>query len=66
MSDEYDHAVINYNDKPNSFEVGSAGNRFKLYFNTVDDLRAQIGALQEAGFEVNQTPLKWTENLKKE
>ena len=39
--------VITKVDKPNSFEVGKAGSRFKLYFNTAEDLRDQIEKLKE-------------------
>lgn len=37
------------NDKPNSYEKGSSGNRFKLYFDTAEDLESQIDELKEKG-----------------
>ena len=39
--------IINKTEKPNSYEFGKAGNRFKLYFNTAEDLRDQIERLKE-------------------
>ena len=33
--------------KPNSFEFGRAGNRFKLYFEDAKDLQNQIQALKD-------------------
>jgi len=36
-------------DKPNSYEFGKAGNRFKLYFNTAEDLQKEIQALVKIG-----------------
>jgi len=41
--------VINKTEKPNSYEFGKAGNRFKLYFDEVDDLKSQIIQLKLAG-----------------
>jgi hypothetical protein len=29
-------------DRPNSFETGKASSRFKIYFNTAEDLNKQI------------------------
>ena len=34
-------------DKPNSFEYGKSGNRAKLYFNLVSELKPQIMELNE-------------------
>lgn len=34
--------VISRSERPNSYEFGKAGNRFKLYFDTPEDLDAQI------------------------
>jgi len=41
--------VMNKTEKPNSYEFGKAGNRFKVYFDTPDDLQAQIEKLKELG-----------------
>jgi len=41
--------VVNKNLKANSYEIGSAGKRFKLYFEDIDDLTAQILDLKMAG-----------------
>ena len=49
-----EQVIINKTEKPNSFEVGKTGNRFKIYFNDVADLVAQVEALKKAGFNVNQ------------
>ena len=42
--------VIKRTEKANSYEVGKAGNRFKLYFENAKDLTAKITSLKEAGF----------------
>ena len=44
--------VKNITERPNSFEVGKAGARWKLYFNSAEDLTKQIEKLQEAGFDI--------------
>lgn len=36
-------------DKPSSFEFGRAGNRFKIYFNTPEDLKKEIQSLETIG-----------------
>ena len=41
--------VINETKRPNSIEIGKAGNRVKLYFGTAKDLQDQITALEETG-----------------
>lgn len=41
--------VINENPKACSYEFGKAGNRFKLYFDTAADLKAQIDELKKLG-----------------
>jgi len=40
--------VINKTEKPNSHEFGKPGNRFKIYFDTADDLKDQIKKIKEA------------------
>ena len=47
MSEETIQRIIN--EKGNSYEFGKAGNRFKLYFNTPEELKAQINALVTIG-----------------
>ena len=44
-----EQVVINKTEKPNSYEFGKAGNRFKLYFNTVKALKAQLDELETTG-----------------
>ena len=41
--------VINKTEKPNSFECGKAGNRFKIYYDTVEDLKTHLKDLETAG-----------------
>ena len=42
-----EQVIINKTEKPNSYEFGKAGNRFKVYFNTAEDLNDQIKRLKE-------------------
>jgi len=44
-----EQVVISRTERPNSYECGKAGNRFKLYFENVTDLTKQIKALTDAG-----------------
>jgi hypothetical protein len=44
--------VINKTEKASSYEFGSAGNRFKLYFEAAKDLLQKVKELREAGFTV--------------
>jgi hypothetical protein len=46
--------IINKTEKPNSREFGPAKNRFKLYFDTAEDLFNQIKKLKELGFSVEE------------
>ena len=46
--------LINKTEKPNSFEVGKTGSRFKIYFDTAEDLKSQVDALKKAGFNIDQ------------
>jgi len=39
--------VVSRAEKPSSFEFGRAGNRFKLYFDTPENLQIQINKLKE-------------------
>jgi len=42
--------IINKTEKANSHEFGKASNRFKLYFETAEDLKAQIESLRAFGY----------------
>lgn len=44
--------VKNVTERPNSYEVGKAGSRWKLYFDSAADLKKQIAELKAAGFDV--------------
>jgi len=41
--------VINKSERPNSYEFGKAGNRFKLYFEDATDLKIQVESLKAVG-----------------
>lgn len=41
--------IINKTEKPNSYEFGKSGNRFKLYFEDAQDLKFQIQELKSVG-----------------
>ena len=45
-----DQIIISKTEKPNSYELGKAGNRFKIYFDTAKDLKDQIEELKKLGF----------------
>lgn len=47
---EYQSLVYNKTLSANSYEVGKSGDRFKLYFETVEELKAKIAELKAAGF----------------
>jgi len=44
--------VIQRTEKPNSYEFGKAGNRFKLYFDDPHDLKRQMDKLTELGIYI--------------
>lgn len=46
--------VLNKTEKPNSYEFGKAGNRFKLYFDTVENLKLQLKELETAGIFIKE------------
>ena len=46
---EFQSTVWNHAIAPNSYEVGKAGCRFKLYFETVKELQEKIAELKLAG-----------------
>jgi len=41
--------IVSRTENANSYEFGKAGNRFKLYFETVEDLLRKMQELKEAG-----------------
>ena len=41
--------IIHKTEKANSYEFGKSTNRFKLYFETADDLKVQMDALNKLG-----------------
>ena len=51
-----EQVVVNKTEKPNSFESGASGKRFKLYFNDAEDLKNQISELKKLGFEIENSP----------
>ena len=42
--------VVHKKENPNSYEIGKPGNRFKLFFETAEDLKKQVEELEEEGF----------------
>lgn len=46
--------VISRSERPNSYEFGKAGNRFKLYFDTPEDLDVQIKRLITLGLYASE------------
>ena len=44
--------IVSKTERPNSFEVGKAGSRWKLYFNDASDLTKMIADLKLNGFDV--------------
>ena len=45
----FQSTVWNHTVAANSYEVGTAGNRFKLYFETPAELKAKMQELRDAG-----------------
>jgi len=52
--EEKEQVIINKNYRANSFETGSAGKRFKLYFEDAEDLEKQINELKVKGFKIEE------------
>ncbi len=50
MNEENTQYVIEKKELPHSYEVGKSGNRFKIYFKDIEDLKSKIKSLKEAGF----------------
>ncbi len=42
--------VISRTEKPHSYETGKVGNRHKIYYGTIAELKEHFEALKEAGF----------------
>ena len=49
-SGNFQSTVWNHTVAPNSYEVGKVGDRFKLYFETPEELQAKIAELKRMGF----------------
>jgi len=49
--------TITRQERPNSYEFGKAANRFKLYFETAEDLQKQLIELKEKGFDIENAYL---------
>ena len=49
MIDFGDIKVSHQMEKPNTYEFGKAGNRFKLHFNDAKDLKDQMEELRKLG-----------------
>jgi len=45
-----EQTIINKTERPNSYEVGKAGGRFKLYFEDSKDLDDQVKSLKALGY----------------
>ena len=45
--------VMNISDKPHSYEVGKSGERHKIYYNTVEELKEHLEALRAAELYMN-------------
>lgn len=58
METESKTYVIQKTEKANSYEFGKAGNRFKVYFETAEDLKEQIDKLRDLGFPTEQEVVK--------
>lgn len=54
METESKTYVIQKTENANSYEFGKAGNRFKVYFETAQDLKLKVDALRELGFPVDE------------
>ena len=50
-----ENSTITKNEFESTYEFGSAGNRFKLYFKDAAELLKKVKELREAGFAVEIT-----------
>jgi len=55
---EYQSLVYNKTLSANSYEVGRAGSRFKIYFETVEELQAKIKELKATGLMEEEVDFK--------
>lgn len=49
--------VISRTEKPHSYEFGKAGARHKIYYEKIEELKAHIDALKEAGLLLDEAPI---------
>ena len=47
------HDTFEYRVKPHSYEFGKAGDRFKIYYEDLEDLKQHLQALRDEGFLVD-------------
>lgn len=52
------NVILNKTEKPNSYEFGPTGDRFKIYFDKIEDLRSQMDELRTTGMIVDPTALQ--------
>lgn len=50
MTEQHEHKHSHRTEKPNSYEFGKAGNRFKIYFETIEELKTKMKEIEDAGF----------------
>ena len=48
-----EQVILNKTERPNSYEFGKAGNRFKIYFDKPSELKDLVDDLREQGFLVD-------------
>jgi len=53
-------------ERPNSWEAGKTGNRFKIFFEDASDLQKQVIALQRMGFDIDAAIISGEEEDDKE
>ncbi len=44
-----EQTILTRTEKPNSYEFGKVGNRFKVYYNEVSELKEHIEKLKNCG-----------------
>lgn len=50
--------ILTRTDKPHSFEFGKATRRHKIYYGTIEELKAQYTALKDNGFIDNEDEIE--------
>jgi len=50
MTEETHQIIISRKEKPNTYEVGKAGDRHTIAYDTPEDLDAQIKSLKALGY----------------